>query len=139
MTNSMLEFTPVDFCAKAVCKLITYIQDSNYVFHIYNDSYIAVNSLLKIFEDLGYPVTSLSGTDFKKTILDLSKLPENKNNLKGVINDIDDDLGLNFKSSVNQKNLYTNSYLGDLDFNWPKIDKDYITKLINYMNKNNYI
>ena len=63
----------------------------------------------------------------------------NENILKGIVNDLDDNLGLAFNSTVNQKNLYTNSYLTKVGFDWPNVDIQYIQKIIDYMKKNKYI
>ena len=139
MLNNYLEFTPIDYCAKALCKLIYNFDFNKFVFHIFNQNYISVNDLLTIFSSLGFNTSILSGNDFNDKIISLSNKNLNENILKGIVNDLDDNSGLSFNSTVNQKNLYTNSYLNMIDFNWPNIDTQYIQKIINYMKKNKYI
>jgi thioester reductase-like protein len=139
MLNNLLEFTPIDFCAKALCKLLYNVDFNKFVFHIFNQNYITVREILEIFSSLGFNTTILSGIDFKQRIVELSNQNLKENVLKGIVNDLDDDLGLAFNSTVNQKNLYTNSYLSKVDFEWPNIDIQYIQKIVNYMKKNKYI
>ena len=139
MLNNYLEFTPIDYCAKALCKLIYNFDFNKFVFHIFNQNYINVNDLLTIFSSIGYNTAILSGSDFNNKIISLSNEHLNENILKGIVNDLDDNYGLSFNSTVNQKNLYTNSYLNMIDFNWPNIGNQYIQKIINYMKKNKYI
>lgn len=139
MVNEFLEFTPVDLCAKAINKLIFNVESSRYVFHLFNENYIRVSDLLEIFESIGFTTNILSGQDFRQKILDMSNSHPEENILKGIVNDIDDTLGLSFSSTVSQKNLYTNSCLEKLNFSWLKITKEYIEKIITYLRKKKYL
>ncbi len=139
MLDNFLEFTPIDYCAKAICKLLYNFDFSKFVFHIFNQNYITVKDILDMFLSLGFNTTILSGANFKQKILELSNQNLNENILKGIVNDLDDNLGLAFNSTVNQKNLYTNSYLTKVGFDWPNVDIQYIQKIIDYMKKNKYI
>ena len=139
MINQFLEFTPVDYCAKSICKLIFNVKINHFVFHLFNENYISVEDLLKIFETLGFSTNILSGNDFNQKIIALSNEYPEENILKGIVNDLDDNLGLSFHSSVNQKNMYTNSCLEKLNFEWPKIHLDYIEKIIQYLKKKKYL
>lgn len=139
MVNEFLEFTPVDYCAKAIFELIFNMDTSRYVFHLFNENYIRVSELLKIFEELGFQTEILSGNEFKQKIIVLSNQHPEENILKGIVNDLDDTLGLSFTSTVNQKNANTNSCLEKLNFEWPKITSEYITKIITYLRKKKYL
>ena len=139
MTNEFLEFTPVDYCAKAVFELILNLETDKYVFHLFNENYIRVSELLEIFETLGFTTTILSGNEFKQRIVTLSNEHPEENILKGIVNDLDDTLGLSFNSTVNQKNLYTNTCLEKLNFKWPVITNEYIEKIIEYLRKKKYL
>jgi amino acid adenylation domain-containing protein/thioester reductase-like protein len=139
MVNEFLEFTPVDYCAKAIFELIFNMETSHYVFHLFNENYIRVSELLKIFKELGFQTEILSGNEFKKKIIALSNQYPEENILKGIVNDLDDTLGLSFTSTVNQKNSYTNSCLEKLNFEWSKITLEYIEKIITYLRKKKYL
>ena len=139
MINEFLEFTPVDYCAQSILKLIFNVETEKYVFHLFNKNYIQVSELLKIFNDLGFETSILSGNEFKQRILALSNQYPQENILKGVVNDLDDTLGLSFSSTVNQNNLNTTNCLENLNFEWPKITEEYIEKIINYLRKKKYL
>lgn len=137
--NQFLEFTPVDYCAKAILKLAFNMDTNKYVFHIFNENYISVSELLKILENLGFTTSILAGNEFRQKIVTLSNEHSEQNILKGVVNDLDDTLGLSFNSTVNQKNIYTNNCLEKLDFKWPLINDEYIRKIIEYLRKKKYL
>lgn len=139
MLNEFLEFTPIDYCAKAIYKLVTNVETNKYVFHLFNEHYIQVCDLLKIFKNIGFDTEISSGTKFKEEIIRLSNQYPEENILKGIVNDIDDTLGLSFKATVNQKNINTNSCLKDLNFEWPIIDDEYINKIIEYLRRKKFL
>lgn len=139
MINEFLEFTPVDCCAKAILKLSFNMDINRYVFHIFNENYISVSELLKTLEKLGFTTSILAGNEFRQKIVTLSNEHSEQNILKGVVNDLDDTLGLSFNSTVNQKNIYTNNCLEKLDFKWPLINDEYIRKIIEYLRKKKYL
>lgn len=139
MLTEFLEFTPVDYCAKSIINLAFNIDTSKYVFHLFNDNYISVSELLKIFKNLGFETTILSGSEFKQKTIELCNKYTQENILKGIVNDLDDALGLSYLDSVNQKNLYTNSYLEKLDFKWPIINQEYIEKILEYLHRKKYL
>ena len=139
MLKEQLEFTPVDCCAQAFIDLISSVAIDKYVFHLFNNNYIQVSKLLTIFEKLGFKIDILPGKVFKEKVLNFSKQNPEENILKGIVNDLDDNLGLSFQSSVIQQNQYTNSCLKNLDFKWPIIDEKYIEKIINFLKKNKCI
>ena len=139
MVNEFLEFTPVDYCAKAISQLIFNVETPRYVFHLFNENYIRVSDLLEILETFGFSTEILSGNDFKQKMVALSNQHPEENILKGIVNDLDDTLGLAFRSTVNQKNMYTNSCLEKLNFEWPEITTEYIEKIMDYLRKKKYL
>lgn len=139
MLNQFLEFTPIDLCAKAICLLTHNVNCSRYVFHLFNQNYLSAQNLITILKNNEIDISVLSGNEFKNQILNLSKKYPEENILKGIVNDLDDTVGLTFNSTVQQQNQETNFYLDKLNFAWPNIDKNYIEKIINYMKKNKYI
>ena len=139
MVNEFLEFTPVDYCARAICKLIFNIDTNKNVYHIFNQNYIKVSDLLNMFEKNGFNTKIISGNEFKERILMLSNQYPEENILKGIVNDLDDEMGLSFKATVNQKNENTNACLAKLGFEWVNIENEYIEKIIKYLKDKNFI
>ena len=139
MLNQFLEFTPIDLCAKAINLIINNLHSNKYVFHLFNQNYLSAQNLLNILKEQNIDISILSGNNFKTQILALSKTYPEENILQGIVNDLDDEVGLTFNSTVQQQNIYTNYYLDKLNFHWPIIDNSYIEKIVNYMRKNKYI
>lgn len=139
MLNQFLEFTPIDLCAKAINLIINNLHSNKYVFHLFNQNYLSAQNLLNILKEQNIDISILSGNNFKTQILALSKTYPEENILQGIVNDLDDEVGLTFNSTVQQQNIYTNYYLDKLNFHWPIIDNSYIEKILNYMRKNKYI
>ncbi len=139
MLNQFLEFTPVDYCASAITKLIFNVNLNKFVFHLFNNNYLNISDLLTIFKTYNYTTTILPGKFYKEQLLFLSKQSVDKNILKGVVNDLDENLGLSFISTVNQQNNFTNLILNNLGFNWPSISCDYIEKILDYLKSNKYL
>ena len=139
MINEFLEFTPIDYCAKSIFELACNVETNKYVFHLFNENYIKVSEILKVFENLGFETSILSGNEFKQKIVNLSNEYPEENILKGIVNDLDDNLGLSFSATVNQKNINTNSCLENLNFKWPEITEEYIEKIIIYLRKKKYL
>lgn len=131
--NNFLEFTPIDYCSNAIIKLIFNVEINKHVFHLFNSNYIHISELLKIFEELGYSTEILTGSEFKKKILNLSNMYQEEAILKGVINNLDDEEGILLNSTINQKNDNTNSCLEKLNFEWPNITEEYIEKIVKYL------
>ena len=130
MLTNCLEFTPIDFCSLAICKLIHNYDTTNMVFHIFNNNLISINNLLDYLETTGLSVSILENDTFTAQIEELLKLNPKETILKGFINNLDEEKGLFFSSMVEQKNNFTNNYLAELKFNWATIDSQYIEKII---------
>lgn len=139
MLEQFLEFTPVDLCAKAISLIVQNVEFAGYVFHLFNQNYLSSRNLIDILKEQNININILTGNEFKTQILKLSNEYPEENILKGIVNDIDDKVGLTFASTVQQQNSNTNFYLDKLGFNWPQIEKNYIEQIINYMKKNKYI
>ena len=137
--NNFLEFTPIDYCSDAIMKLIFNVEITNHVFHIFNNNYIRISDLLKVFEELGYNAEIYPGNEFKKKILNLSSIHQDENILKGIVNNLDDEVGILLSSSINQKNNNTNYCLDKLEFKWPTVTKEYIEKIIKYLHSNKFL
>ena len=139
MLKQFLEFTPVDICADAITNVIFNTNFNKFVFHFFNKNYILAEDLLDIFKALGYDTEILTGSNFKDKILKLSMDNPNENILKGIVNDLDENLGLSFISTVKQENDFTNNVLNQLNFAFPDVSFKYITSIINYLKQNGYI
>ena len=129
--NHKLEFTPIDYCANSIIKIITHTHNSR-VFHLLNNNMILIKDLLNIFEKYYFKVVALSDTDFKIYIDSLIK-NSNYNSLNGIISDFDKNGKLSYEKQILVNSELTNSYLKQMDFNWPEINEKYMIKFLNYL------
>lgn len=139
LRNTLLEFTPVDVCAKAIITILqNYVPDFT-VFHVYNSNYISMNTLINYFEEELIHIEFINSDLFSQNIKKLLKTSSKKDILSGIINDIDANYKIQYSSEIPTISEFTKYFLYKFGFTWPEIDKNYITKYIDYMKKQNII
>ena len=124
------EFTPVDYCAKFI---VTLLKDQNYnlnIYHLFNDNYINCISLVNILRKLNIPIRCVSLQDFNKI------LTNSNSNYFGITAYLKN---INKSNEVKLHNNITNSILEKFNLKWPKIDLEYISKVLLYIQKHNYL
>ena len=62
-----------------------------------------------------------------------------KSILSGIIHDLDKDKHLVYTSNVKLDCCFTEEYLNAIGFDWSPIDREYVIKYINYLNKIGFI
>ena len=92
-----------------------------------------------MFNTLKVKIDFVEDNVFSKTVENLSKKPETKHIISGIINDFNKDKQINYISNIKMSNSFTNKYLGRILFKWPKINDKYITKYIVYLKSIGYI
>ena len=136
MLEQEIEFTPVDYCAKAIVTLGKNSACNNKIFHLYNPNLVKVKNLIKLFEKYNINIKIMSKKEFNDYIYSIS-LEQKSSSLNSIINDIAYDanhlLSLNYDFTVNIKSDFTQQYLYLLKFIWPDSDDTYIEKLLDYM------
>ena len=128
LNNNHIEFTPVDCAAESILKIIKYSNPKNIIYHIFNHNYLTTENLLNILSDIGIYIKLVKHDEFKqllKTILESSE----SDILNTLINDLDKDLNLNY-DKINTNSNFTIKYLKMCGFEWPKIDKEYISNIL---------
>lgn len=129
-----LEFTPVDYCAKAVVKLLTTNHSNNKIFHLFNNNRISIKKLLNIFEKDYYKINIVSNSEFKNIINSLLKSNNSSTYLNGLISDFDKNGKLDYEQKIRISSEFSNSYLNMINFEWTNIDDIYITQFFKYLN-----
>ena len=131
------EFAPVDFCADAIIKLI----QSNpkfTIFHIFNHNLISFVDLVKFINELNIDVKFVTDKEFSEKVTAFLKNPILKNEIAGIVTDLDTNKKFKIISNILMKADFSASYLKQLGFNWPVIDKEYITKYVEYFKQTNF-
>ena len=133
-----LEFTPVDCCAEAIVKIVE--NDPEFtVLHLFNNNFIGIDEILKTLKDIEKEVNPVSNEEFKEKIDLALKDIKTKNEINGIITDLDENKTLNLINYVIPNCDMTCSYLEKIGYKWPIIDNEYIKKYIQYFEKIKYI
>ena len=84
-------------------------------------------------------IVFVSDEEFKQKINLALKDKNLKNEINGIITDLDENKLLNLINSIIPNCEFTEKYLKTIGFNWPQIDEEYIKKYIEYFKKIKYI
>lgn len=134
-----LEFSPVDYVAKAVSTIIWSDNCKNRIYHVYNPNMITTSQLLEFIDKSNYSVKSISKETFANMIEKISSDEKKQKKLLGIINDFTENKDLVYNYTIKQNNNITCQYLKSLGFYWCEINEEYIYKLIEYMKKVKFI
>ena len=135
MLKELLEFTPIDFAAKAVYALITHPTYRNRIFHLNNNKNITVNKYIRVLRKINYDIKVLPEKEFKDSINLILNDENEKKSLNNLLNDFDKDLHLNYKNDIIVMSDFTIKYLKRIHFRWPKISNRYLIKFVNLLRK----
>jgi thioester reductase-like protein len=136
--NHFLEFSPVDFCADAIIKIVFDNPKFN-VFHIFNTNLVSIKKFIKILNLLNYNLNIVSEQKFLEKIDTFLSDEKLKPKISGLIPDLDKNKKLNLISNVVPVAEFSTKYLNLLNFKWPKIDIDYFNKYIMYFKNIGYL
>ena len=132
--NNKIEFTPVDKVAEAIIKCMEYGNRSYTVEHLYNSKHLSINDLYNILYKLNINVKIVDNDSFKKKLKKWLYDNNKSDKVNVLINDLDKDSNLFYKTNLHIKNKFTLKLLNKLDFDWPEIDLEYIKKIIKNLN-----
>ncbi|MCL2821457.1 MAG: amino acid adenylation domain-containing protein [Oscillospiraceae bacterium] len=127
-----IELSPVDETANAIIKIAQHYDRVRIIYHLYNDNYVKLSVFAKTLNRAGIKVKMVS---MKRFLYELSKVAKNPNKSyihKAFVNDFDKNGNLRVENNITLKNSHTNEYLDYIDFNWTKIDSEYMKKYVEY-------
>ena len=137
--DNLLEFTPVDYAANAICRIIHSNNANKRIFHIYNPNMLQTDMLIQYVNDLDCPIKIIDTPAFNQLIKNMSSNKFDKSKVSSLINDFTEDDDLVYNHTIPQDNQITVNYLRNLKFDWPIIDFDYIKHILTYMKNVNFI
>ena len=126
-----MEFTPVDYCAEFIVKLLNYQENNINIYHLFNNKFILLKNLFNILKKYNINIKIISMTEFKKEIL---SAPDKYFGITNYIN--------NLKYNYNKLELsndYTNNLLKQFNLEWPDLNEEYISKIIDYLIEHKFI
>ena len=102
--------------------------------HLYNSKHLSINDLYNILYKLNINVKIVDNDTFKKKLKKWLYDNNKSDKVNVLINDLDKDSNLVYKTNLHIKNKFTLKLLNKLDFDWPEIDLEYIKKIIKNLN-----
>ncbi len=139
MLEISFEFTPVDYCAKAVAGLSKYSAADNKIYHVFNHKALRMYKILEIFDIMGTKIKVMSTNKYNRYIKSLLKQGRYGFILQGFIGSAGKEKNANLRSTVKVSSELTLNYLNHIGFTWPDINKEYIAKIIHHMKKVNFL
>lgn len=134
-----VEFTPVDYCSRAIVALLGNIMTIGKVFHLYNHRFVKLEDLLQIFNSLGIDIKPLDDISFNEYVNVISKNVNKQEILMGIIQDFYNKNNSGCNPAVIIDSKITQDFLKRAEFEWPEIDKVYVSKLLDYMKSSDYL
>jgi thioester reductase-like protein len=128
-----LEFSPVDYCAKAIVQLTQSKNTSMPVFHVFNHNTINAGEMLQFFEALGVRIKPVSQKSFDSLLVSISTTNFGKEILSGIISNLNINDTIGFVSNIQVESSQTIKHLSNIGFEWPDIHGDYILKVLKHM------
>lgn len=128
-----LEFSPVDYCSRAIVLLAELPESNKHIYHIYNHKTLPVKKFIVAAGNCGYKIEYCSSSEFEQYIRDILSDPKRSADLTGIINDLNLNKTIGLQDSPNIDSSITTRYLSLLDFEWPEITFEYISKLLAHM------
>ena len=135
LMNYSLEITPVDYAAKAICKIITHQTNSNRIFHLFDYKRVSMLRCLNLLRKANYKIDILSEKDFIDRISNILNDDESKGLLEFILNDFDENKHISYEANMNVKSNFTRRYLRKTLFIWPRISNKYLKKFLKILRK----
>ena len=128
--NDYIEFSPVDKIAEAIVLCMKYNTSPFSVLHLYNSNHLYINKLITILNGLGFSMDVVDNKVFKKDLNNLLFNSNNSDKVSVLLNDLDENKNLVYKTNLRITNKFTLKFLSKMDFYWPEVTKEYIAKIL---------
>lgn len=122
-----VEFSPVDLTADFIVNL-AFSDSKQVIYHIYNVNHIKLNKIVEILNSLGFNLRYISNKDMNTMIKGMLNNDETQDIIYGIIQDLNEDKELKYKSNIKIKGINTVNELAKINSKWPDIDREYLIK-----------
>ena len=130
MVNNYIEFSPVDIIAESIVVCMRYYTYPMTVLHLYNSNHLYIDVFLKYLNELGYNINIVDDDVFKSHLNNLLFNTSDSDKVSVLLNDLDKDRNLVYKTNLKITNKFTLKFLSKADFSWPIVTKEYIEKIL---------
>ena len=117
-----------DTASNAIYNLVYNNENNQIIYHIYNSNILSMVDLVTLMNQIGFNISFMEKNHIYS--------PKEKNEINKIIYDLH---SIILKENIKISNNITTHLLETLNFNWEKLDKNYILKIINYMKNMNFI
>ncbi|WP_368293312.1 amino acid adenylation domain-containing protein [Dehalobacter sp. TBBPA1] len=132
--DEQLEFTPVDCCSEAIAKLIN-LSAGTRIFHLFNHKTVSLAKVVEILNSLGTDIEVVPNDIFVQIVEKNMK----DHNISPAVNELLKGRFSAYSQTVNVKSELTQKVLNNENFAWPEISKEYISQILQYMFRINYL
>ncbi|HHW30100.1 MAG TPA: amino acid adenylation domain-containing protein [Clostridiaceae bacterium] len=136
LLQESVDLTPVDYCSRAIIKLIDSGQPCGRVFHLCNNNTIVFKDIVESLKNNGICIEVISRQDFDNYISTISRDKEKQGALTGLVSGMyfqNRSLG---KTSIRINSDITQKYLTRIGFQWPPVDGLYLNKITKFIKHN---
>lgn len=95
--------------------------------------------MVNFINELNIKVDFVTDEEFSKKVSNYLKDPILKNDISGIVTDLDSEKKFKIVSNILMDCNFSAKYLNTIGFNWPEINKEYITKYIEYFKNINLL
>ena len=128
--GNYIEFSPVDKVAESIVVCMKYYTYPMTVLHLYNSNHLYINVFLEYLNELGYDMNIVDDEIFKTHLNDLLFNSNDSDKVSVLLNDLDKDKKLVYKTNLKITNKFTLKFLNNTDFSWPIVTREYIEKIL---------
>ena len=133
-----LEFTPIDFAAKAIMTIARNFSSKSNVFHICNTKTISMGKLIDYLQKMDISVDIVDDAEFYMSLENNQQNDNREGIFEAFVNDFKKGNKLDYSSKIVLDNDFSVEYLKKLGFEWPDIGLDYLRKYIEYFRNLGY-
>ena len=130
LEDGYVEFSPVDKVAESVITAMRFYEKKISVLHLYNSNHVRFKDLIKMLDNLGVHISPVDDELFKDALNKALRNNAKFNKVSVLLNDLDSNQKLVYKTNLVITNNFTLKYLLNTDFSWPIITEEYIKKIL---------
>lgn len=133
ISEDLIEFSPVDYTAKAIVRLIEYVDDRYTIFHVNNPRSLTYKNIAMMLSNSCYMIEAVEMERF------LQKLSIHADNVyDSMKNELNERRLLENHARVITNSSFTEQLLKEIGFEWCDVTQEYIDKYVQYFDKLNY-
>lgn len=134
-----IEFTPVDYCADAIVRILMSDLGQQRTYHIFNHKTIKTRDFIDVLKTCNINVSEVTSDEFLEIFNKLSQTNKGKQIISGIVSDVIVQGGLSFSSDIIVDSSSSINSLHNIGFDWPEITAEYIRKIVKNMKKSGFL